>query len=145
MNSGTPPPQAATTGSQKRAPVASDDTRVNAALNRAVSELEAAVQETEKAAERILGIAELMIAHVDAPSQQRLIAIMEACSFQDLTGQRIRKVGRLIKYLRDTRQVSAAEIAGAAKAAAPPPPPQPTPPQPEGLTQEEVDRLLNGG
>jgi chemotaxis protein CheZ len=63
-------------------------------------ELEAVVQATEEAANRILGAAEAirMLATKrfgDHPAAKAIIeqthAIFEACSFQDLTGQRIRR------------------------------------------------------
>ncbi len=60
---------------------------------------------------------------------------MEACAFQDLTGQRIRKVTRLIRYLRENKPISTADL------------PQDAPRQPDrvGLTQEQVDQLLSDG
>ncbi len=60
---------------------------------------------------------------------------MEACAFQDLTGQRIRKVTRLIGYLHENNLFSTAEL------------PREAPRQPDSdrLTQEQVDRLMSGG
>ena len=69
-------------------------------------ELEAVVQATEAAADRILEAAEAISAWVAGgrrdPDGYKLLndkvnAIFEACSFQDLTGQRIR---RAIEHLR---------------------------------------------
>ncbi|HTI88871.1 MAG TPA: hypothetical protein VL966_19890 [Alphaproteobacteria bacterium] len=63
-------------------------------------ELEAVVQATEEAANRILGAAEAIRSLVmkrfgDNPATAAIVeqthAIFEACSFQDLTGQRIRR------------------------------------------------------
>lgn len=128
----------------KTPPPSHPDAKLKAALNRAIDELAAAVEETERATQKILGVSELLIDHVDGPNWHRVMAIMEACSFQDLTGQRIDKVSRLLKYLRDSKQMTS----GVRPAAAPPPPP-PKPKveekAPEGLSQEEVDKLLNGG
>jgi chemotaxis protein CheZ len=67
-------------------------------------ELEAVVDITEVAADRILAAAETILQQVDriaSPSeaeavQGAVMAIFEACSFQDLTSQRVRKaVARL--------------------------------------------------
>ncbi len=60
---------------------------------------------------------------------------MEACAFQDLTGQRIRKVTRLIRYLQQNKLISTADL------------PQDAPRQPDrgGLTPEQVDQLMSGG
>ncbi|MEO5374928.1 MAG: hypothetical protein H7840_11705 [Alphaproteobacteria bacterium] len=115
-----------------------DDPRIHAALAAAVKQLEAVVKEQERAVDRIIGLVEpLMSATKHKPVLLRLEAIIEACSFQDLTGQRVRKVARLLKYLADKGDLSAA---GA-------PPPQDDLPGPtqKGLTQEDVDRLLRGG
>lgn len=63
-------------------------------------ELEAVVQATEEAANRILSAAEAIHSLLtkqfgDHPASQAIVqqidAIFEACSFQDLTGQRIRR------------------------------------------------------
>ncbi|MEC7204949.1 MAG: protein phosphatase CheZ [Pseudomonadota bacterium] len=32
---------------------------------------------------------------------QELVNIMEACSFQDITGQRVNKIGKTIRYIQD--------------------------------------------
>lgn len=72
----------------------------NAASRNSGVELEAVVQATEEAANRILGAAEAirMLATKrfgDHPATAAIIeqthSIFEACSFQDLTGQRIRR------------------------------------------------------
>lgn len=115
----------------------SDEGKVHAALSRAVQQLENAVKEQETAVNPILGLAERVYDH--APSQGfRLVAdaIMEACAFQDVTGQRIRKVARLIRYLRDQKLVSAGDLPQEASAGAQ---------SQGGLTQEQIDRLLSGG
>lgn len=112
-----------------------EDQKVAAALSKAVEQLEMAVAEQERAAERILGLAERLY-DKQAPQAYPLIgdALMEACSFQDLTGQRINKVSRLIKYLRDQKMVDVKDL----------PQPKPKPPEPQGLSQEQIDKLLNG-
>ncbi|MFN3075686.1 MAG: hypothetical protein ABT940_02170 [Alphaproteobacteria bacterium] len=111
-----------------------DDPRVHAALKAAVKQLEAAVKEQERAVERILGLVEPLVARAPAgPIALKLEGIIEACSFQDLTGQRIRKVSRLIKHLAEKGQITAPMIE------------EPVTTTKAGLTQEEVDRLLRGG
>ena len=112
------------------------DEKVDAALSRAVHQLETAVHEQETAADRILALAERIYDKApDKATRLQVEAIMEACAFQDLTGQRIRKVTRLIRYLQDNKLVSTADL------------PRDAPQQPDrvGLTQEQVDRLLSGG
>ena len=110
--------------------------KVNAALSRAVRQLETAVREQETAADRILSLAERVYDKApDKGTKLQVEAIMEACAFQDLTGQRIRKVTRLIRYLRENKLVSTADL------------PRDAPRQPDhvGLTQAQVDRLSRGG
>ena len=112
------------------------DEKVNAALSRAVQQLETAVREQESAVDRILALAERLYDKApDKATKLKVEAIMEACAFQDLTGQRIRKVGRLIRYLQQNKLGSAADL----------PPEAPPKPDTGGLSQEEVDRLLKGG
>ena len=60
-------------------------------------ELAGVVQSTEDAANRIMAAAEKISAALDAADPKRVVleqvnAIFEACSFQDLTSQRIRRV-----------------------------------------------------
>lgn len=108
--------------------------KVNAALSRAVHQLETAVREQETAADRILALAERIYDKaLDKAARLRVEAIMEACAFQDLTGQRIRKVIRLIRYLQENKLISNADL------------PQDAPRQLDraGLTQEQVDQLLS--
>ena len=112
------------------------DGKVSAALSRAVHQLETAVREQETAADRILALAERIYDKApDKATRLQVEAIMEACAFQDLTGQRIRKVTRLIRYLQDNKLFSTTDL------------PRDAPREPDrvGLTQEEVDRLLSGG
>ncbi|MGB0747572.1 MAG: hypothetical protein ACPGO3_02410 [Magnetospiraceae bacterium] len=114
-----------------------DERKVFAALTQAMRLLEEAVQDQEKAVNRILGMAEQI--EQGAANQRTALkaeAIIETCGFQDLTGQKIRKVARLVKFLRDKRLVDVDEL--------------PSGPidlgfeerKPEGLSQKEVDKLL---
>ncbi len=112
------------------------DEKVDAALSRAVHQLETAVREQETAADRILALAERIYDKApDKATRLQVEAIMEACAFQDLTGQRIRKVTRLIRYLQDNKLISTADL------------PQDAPRQQDrvGLSQEQVDQLLSDG
>lgn len=84
-------------------------------LNTATSELEAVVNDTEGATETILSAAEaidnlsqqlvsrlsegdLEIAHA---IQNEVVRLFEACNFQDITGQRIRKVVKLLVFIEE--------------------------------------------
>ena len=110
--------------------------KVDAALSRAVHQLESAVREQETAANRLLSLAERLYDKApDKATKLQVEGIMEACAFQDLTGQRIRKVTRLIRYLQENKLFSTADL------------PRDAPRQTDrgGLSQEQVDRLLNGG
>lgn len=112
--------------------------KVDAALVAAIRNLEAAVTEQERAVNRILGLAELLMErNPDQSTLLRLEGIMEACAFQDLTGQRIRKVNRFLRHLADNKGLVAdALTSGQAGADAQ------DMDKPKGLSQEEVDRLL---
>ncbi len=115
-------------------------------------ELEAIVQVTETAANRIMEAAEAIDDWVrqgrrDADGMasvtERIGAIFEACSFQDLTSQRVR---RAIEHLEKVE----AMLGTAATPADLPPDAGPTAePQPAGLAgpdlaQDAIDRLLAG-
>ncbi len=106
--------------------------KVQAALNRAVETLEAAMRDQEVAALRIVGLAERIAERTtDGPTRLQAEAVMEACTFQDIAAQKIQKVVRLIKYLRDNDVVEPADLPlGEVKRA---------------LSREEVARLLTGG
>ena len=111
-----------------------DNEKVDAALSRAVHQLETADREQQTAADRILSLAERLYDKApDKATKLQVEAIMEACAFQDLTGQRIRKVIRLIRYLQENKLISNADL------------PQDAPRQLDraGLTQEQVDQLLS--
>jgi chemotaxis protein CheZ len=103
-------------------------------------ELESVVQATEKAANQILAAAEAIGAWLQAGSDpgalqavtEQVNAIFEACTFQDLTGQRIH---RAIEQLQSVEAMLSALM--------------PQPPVPEGpaegpfeLGQKEVDQLF---
>jgi len=118
-------------------------------------ELEAVVQATEAAAETILAAAEAIQSWLDGGARDaaslealsaRVADIFQACSFQDLTGQRIR---RAIRHLQQVE----AMLSGLAPGLALPKAPRlevrgvaPTVAAPEAagpdLAQAEIDRLL---
>ena len=115
-------------------------------------ELEAILQLTETAAERILNAAERigarLSARLDGPGGEALRqisvdlapeieAIFEACAFQDLTGQRVRRavehLGRVEQTLNGTLQKL-----GLGEPAAVPEAPVVGP----GISQDDIDRLF---
>jgi chemotaxis protein CheZ len=120
-------------------------------------ELEAVVQATEAAANTILEAAEAIQAWIDSGAVEpgalpalsaRVSAIFEACSFQDLTGQRIR---RAIQHLQRVEAVLGQFLPGAAARVQPrvevkaltstlPQAPQAG----SDLAQAEIDALLGG-
>lgn len=156
---------------QEIAALHNKDTRVEASNNRivtATSELDQIVQATERATSDILNAAErIMEAAGQLPAEQADAAqlltdqateIFTACSFQDITGQRISKVVNTLRYI-DQRVAAMVEIWGAdAIAAAKPSAPSAAagdgrpdahllngPAMPgQGHTQNEIDALLNG-
>jgi chemotaxis protein CheZ len=108
-------------------------------------ELEAVVQATEQAANQIMESAEAIGTWIEqanddpdaiAAITERLNAIFEACTFQDLTGQRIR---RAIEHLQSVEQM----LGGLA-------PPEEAEPEPVAVTQDagpdlgqnDVDRMF---
>lgn len=128
-------------------------------------ELEAVVDATERAANQILEAAEaisdwLASGSRDAASVQavaeRINTIFEACTFQDLTGQRIR---RAIEQLQKVETMLGGMLPGDAEGAEPaageaPAMPAPVAPVPAttspfaepvtpDLDQDEIDRLLH--
>jgi chemotaxis protein CheZ len=61
-------------------------------LDTARTEIETALTEAAKAAETIIGRAEELLALGKGPAvEHAALNILEACSFQDLTGQRLKK------------------------------------------------------
>ncbi len=144
-------------------------------FERASSELDAIVGQTETATSEILSAAEtiqeiawtLRESQVDEEACDTLDArsteIYMACSFQDLTGQRIQKVVHVLKYLEGRINAmmdiwgEASEAAGATPAASSENPFRPagdTRPdahllngpqlEGEGVDQSDVDMLLSG-
>jgi chemotaxis protein CheZ len=106
-------------------------------------ELEMVVQATEAAANQIMEAAEaigdwLRDGGRDAASLEvvanRLSAIFEACSFQDVTGQRVR---RAIHHLQQV-ETMLSELMPAGATTVPPYEPA------QEQSQEEIDRLMNG-
>jgi chemotaxis protein CheZ len=116
-------------------------------------ELEAVVQVTETAANRIMEAAEAIgdwvregggsAGGLDAVND-KINAIFEACSFQDLTSQRIR---RAIEHLQHVESMLGNLVPAAAGIGEIPEPPvgadMPAFPGPD-LGQDDIDRLLNG-
>lgn len=117
-------------------------------------ELEAVVQATEAAADTILEAAEAIQAWLDRGAREpeaiaaltgRVNAIFQACSFQDLTGQRIRRAIRQLQLVETM-------LEGLVPGAVAPPAPRPeirgtaptAAPAAPGLAQAEIDRLLGG-
>lgn len=118
----------------------------NAASRNSGNELEAVVQTTEAAANRIMEAAEaisdwLTELRADPALRDRISekvnAIFEACSFQDLTSQRIR---RAIDHLHHVESVLNTIGTNEAPQVAPPVPT--APPGTPDLAQDEIDRLL---
>jgi chemotaxis protein CheZ len=84
-------------------------------MSRVTDELDAVVAGTEHATESILAAVERidddannLVAHLKgdqqamaADIQERVLAIYEACNFQDLTGQRITKVVNVLRFIED--------------------------------------------
>jgi chemotaxis protein CheZ len=120
-------------------------------------ELEAVVQATEAAADTIMEAAEAIQTWLDSGGQDpasiaalndRVATIFQACSFQDLTGQRIR---RAIKQLQQVETMLEGLMPGGTAPETPklevlghaPTVPEPALAGPD-LAQAEIDRLLNG-
>jgi chemotaxis protein CheZ len=127
-----------------------------AATRNSGSELEAVVQTTEAAANRIMEAAEAIGEWLEelradpemrARISEKVNAIFEACSFQDLTSQRIR---RAIDHLHHVEtmltSLGTGEAAPTMAELAPPSGLAPTAPgslAPD-LAQDEIDRLMAG-
>lgn len=89
----------------------------NKRLPAAGEELEAIVQDTEVATEKIMQTAEDVLAlspeHCDDYDQQvqaKMLDIIEACSFQDLTGQRVSKVVNALQHIEERMSRFATEM-----------------------------------
>lgn len=127
-------------------------------LPRAGRELEAIVRSTEEATNKIMAAAEAIMAGspADGPAYADLISarcmeIFEACSFQDITGQRISKVVDTLTYIEE--RVSRLKNALGAELADAPHAPGETRAgdsallngpalDGEGIAQDEVDKLM---
>ncbi len=79
-----------------------------ARLPTAGAELEAVVNDTEKATETIMSLAEDILAlepdnleHYKAQVDEKMMAMIEACSFQDITGQRVSKVVTTLTHIEE--------------------------------------------
>lgn len=125
----------------------------------ATDELDAIVGHTAEATNEILDCCEVLEklqadvpAEAAAALQGAVTRIYEACSFQDITGQRISKVVSALKAIES--RVEAA-VGNATGRSAVPPPPVPAVPRTQGqelangpqlpgggTSQEEIDRLL---
>jgi chemotaxis protein CheZ len=113
-------------------------------------ELEAVVQATEAAANKIMGAAEaigdwLRDGRRDPESLEQVAekvnAIFEACTFQDVTGQRIR---RAIEHLQQVETMLVGIIPEAPQEARPEPEaPAPDPAQNPDLMQDAVDAMFD--
>lgn len=117
-------------------------------LLRATGELEAVVTDTEAATEVILSSAESVEVKIKALMQRLsgddlalasaikddVVRTFEACNFQDITGQRIRKVVKLLVFIEE-RVTRMTDIWGGAELVA----------QASGILKREGDEaLLNG-
>lgn len=105
-------------------------------------ELDAVVHATESASNRILECAEEVMAasasdldRYKAFVQERMLSVFEACSFQDLTGQRIAKVIETLKQI-ETRVARFASVARADERA------RGETAKPAGNSQVAVDKIL---
>jgi chemotaxis protein CheZ len=94
-------------------------------IPRAGRELEAIVQSTEEASGIIMDAAETIMSGDPADGaygdmvQENCLRIFEACSFQDLTGQRISKVVDTLTFIEDRLTHMSAEWAGEVKESGP--------------------------
>ncbi len=117
-------------------------------LSRATDELDAVVQDTEEATEAILSAAETIDTAVSQlisrltgedltlaeEIQSQTVKTFEACNFQDITGQRIKKVVKLITFI-EARVARMTDIWGGAEMVA----------QNAGIVPRQGDEaLLNG-
>ncbi len=132
----------------------------SARIPRAGMELDAIVQQTEEATNTIMESAEAIMAadpadveNFQAIVQDKIVKIFEACSFQDITGQRISKVVQTLSFvesrineLRALLGVSEEDIAAAQSAAQEAAPADPLLRGPalagEGMAQDEIDALI---
>jgi chemotaxis protein CheZ len=118
-------------------------------------ELEAVVQVTEDAANTIMEAAEAIGDWIAAGRDDagapaiigRVNAIFEACSFQDLTGQRIRRAIQHLQQVEGALKALLPGVEGPERLRVDVPTPIRTVTAPQGapdLAQAEIDALLNG-
>lgn len=157
------------TAKQEIAALHEKDHKFESSANRivtATSELDQIVQATERAtsdilnaAERVMEVAGTLPAELAEQGQiltDQATEIFTACSFQDITGQRISKVVNTLRYI-DQRVAAMVEIWGADALSGVKPAAAPTadartdahllhgPSMPgQGRTQDEIDALLAG-
>jgi chemotaxis regulatin CheY-phosphate phosphatase CheZ len=81
------------------------------------AELESAVQEMETAVSTIIDAAMLAGADASPAAQAALGQVIEACAFQDIAGQRMRKVQRFIDSLQGKSNGAATDSRKAQQAA----------------------------
>lgn len=127
----------------------------------ATDELDAVSGATEAATITIMGACEQILLNLGNPSadsnnliEGEVTRIYEACTFQDITGQRISKVVKTLKLIDEkvTSLLGALDKFGdgsVAEVAPMSPEPAnllngPALPHENGLSQDEIDRLLNG-
>jgi chemotaxis protein CheZ len=110
------------------------------------AELDAIVSTTESASNIILECAEQVMAadardakHYKTFVEERMLRIFEACSFQDLTGQRIAKVVDTLKQI-ETRVARFAKVARAEDGGK-----LRLPPNKANNSQEAIDRIISAG
>jgi chemotaxis protein CheZ len=129
-------------------------------IPRATDELDAVLEHTARATNEILDVCEgleAMQQHLPPPESEKLgeavTRIYEACSFQDITGQRISKVVSALKSIE--ARVAAVTARFGQPGAPPPPPPAAVTPATEGRalangpqmpaaasSQADIDKLL---
>ncbi len=110
-------------------------------------ELESVVEATETAATKIMEAAEAISVWASSAERdgiaraaiaEKVSDIFEACSFQDITGQRIR---RAIEHLQRVETMLSDMVAGETDVQMAPPPPLQQLDGPD-LAQDEIDRLM---
>jgi chemotaxis protein CheZ len=112
-------------------------------------ELEAVIRITEAAANRIMEAAEAILQGLDQQPEavgeaggairQQLTAIFEACAFQDLTGQRVRRAIDRLSHIESWLQFVAQQLGNEASQAEVA---QPRAPRAGEIRQDAVDALL---
>ncbi len=131
----------------------------------ALMQMDAVVQATEQATNTIMTAAEQIMAADPTDGEafkayvnDACMRIFEACSFQDITGQRITKVLKTLQLVE--QQIGKLQNAWGAEYAPVPRPPEPEPPEDQAkadgallngpalagqaITQEQIDALLAG-